>query len=368
MRVLGLGLWGVCLGGALAIAGCGDSGEGTGGETETNAESNGESSGESNGESSTSGPSTSGESTTSAGSTVTTEDPSASSTGEPATTTGTGEEFKHFELRAPDYSPPAVTTWYSCMAWNFPVEQAVHLVGFKPVVDDPHVHHYVLGVYDSPETRDPNDPCFQWVEDMVWGWAPGGKELWLPDDVGMRAGDNGTVTFVLQVHYNNPLSDQYVDSSGIDVFYTESLREHEAGIVKVGDIGGIAIPPGEPNHEHVAVCPSWATQAGLKEPLHVIGTWLHAHDIGKTLWTEVFRDGQMIAELGREDPFKFDYQTFQDADFWVEPGDEFQTHCVYDASDRGEWTYGGDATDQEMCINFMLYYPNDPNLESCGQL
>ncbi len=346
---------------ALALVACGDSEGGTSGETEAP-----ETSSDSNGESTTSGATsatTSAATSAATTSAATTEDPSAGSS-----TTGPGADYKVFELRAPDFQPPTTATWYSCMAWNFPVAEAVHLVGFKPIVDDPHIHHYVLGVYDTPQNPDPSVPCFQWVDDMVWGWAPGGEELWLPEDVGMRAGDNGTVTFVLQVHYNNPLEDVYIDNDGVDVFYTEELREHEAGIIKVGDIAGIAIPPGEPAHEHVATCPSWATEAGLKDDVHVIGTWLHAHDIGKTLWTEVFRGGEMIGELGREDPFVFDYQTFQAADFWVQPGDEFLTHCVYDASERAEWTYGGDATDQEMCINFMMYYPNDPDLESCGQI
>ncbi len=347
----------------LALAACGDSGSETSGETETPETASDSTDGPSTSSSDTSD--TSASTTTSA---TTNPDPSAGSSSGGETTTGPGVDYKTFELRAPDFQPPTVTTWYSCMAWNFPVEQAVHLVGFKPVVDDPHVHHYVLGVYDTPQNPDPSVPCFQWVEDMVWGWAPGGEELWLPEDVGMRAGDSGTVTFVLQVHYNNPLADVYIDNDGVDVYYTEELREHEAGILKVGDIGGIAIPPGEPNHEHVATCSSANTSALLDDEVHVIGTWLHAHDIGKTLWTEVFRGGEMIGELGREDPFVFDYQTFHDADFWVQPGDEFRTHCVFDSSERDEWTYGGDATDQEMCINFMMYYPNNPDIESCGTL
>ncbi|MCA9695264.1 MAG: hypothetical protein KC636_37140 [Myxococcales bacterium] len=283
-------------------------------------------------------------------------------------TTGEPSEYDVFELRAPDFSPPKLDTWYSCMSWTFPVEDAVHIVGFKPQVDDPHVHHYVLGIYPEPQNVNPADPCFAWVDNMIWGWAPGGEELWLPDDVGIRAGDSGTVTFVMQVHYNNPLGQDFVDDGGADIFYTSQLRTHEAGIVRLGDIPNIVIPPGEPNYEHVATCPSWATQAGLKGDLNVIGTWLHAHDIGKTLWTEVFRDGQLVGELGREDPFKFDYQTFREANMVVKPGDEFVTHCVYDSTGRDQVTYGGDSTDEEMCINFLLYYPHDPALVGCGAL
>lgn len=38
------------------------------------------------------------------------------------------------------------------------------------------------------------------------------------------------------------------------------------------------------------------------------------------------------------------------------------THCVYDSTSRSSTTYGGDATDDEMCIGFFLYYPAVPNV------
>lgn len=273
-----------------------------------------------------------------------------------------------WELRMPDYSPPQVQTWYSCYAFNIPVEQALHITGFRPQVDDPHIHHYVVGVYDTPQNLDPNAFCGQWVEDMIWGWAPGGEELNLPPDVGFRVGDSGTVTFVVQIHYNNPLQEPFVDNDGFDVFYTSNLRPNEAGILRIGDIFGINIPAGEPAHEHIATCPSWATQNALKNDINVVGTWLHAHEIGSRLWTEVYRDGNMVGELGREDPFFFDYQTFKPQSAVIKPGDELRTHCVYDASGRDFPTSGGEGTDDEMCINFLLYYPHDPSLVSCGAL
>ncbi|MGB1015555.1 MAG: hypothetical protein ACPG4T_15570 [Nannocystaceae bacterium] len=292
----------------------------------------------------------------------TTEDPTAD------TTTGQPVGDGVWELRMPDFSPPITQTWYSCYAFNIPVTEAKHVTGFRPQVFDKHIHHYVVGVYDTPQAHDPSNSCSQWVDDMVWGWAPGGEELHLPDDVGIRVGDSGTVTFVVQIHYDNPLQEAFVDNSGFDVLYTNNLRPHEAGILRIGDILGINIPAGEPAHEHVSTCSSVVTQNGLKGDLNVIGTWLHAHEIGSKLWTEVYREGAMIGELGREDPFMFDYQTFRPQSAVIKPGDELKTHCVYDASDRDFTTYGGEATDDEMCINFLLYYPRDPDLVSCGLL
>jgi len=44
----------------------------------------------------------------------------------------------------------------------------------------------------------------------------------------------------------------------------------------------------------------------------------------------------------------------------IYPGDVLTTHCVYDSSERTSTTHGGDATEDEMCIAFYLYYPSIP--------
>ncbi len=358
-RLLGLGL-----GVGLVVSGCADrdlsgqtdSNDTTGSETSSTEDTTADPTVDPTGDP-TEGPETTTTTTT------TTSDPTVDPTDD---TTGPGDGV--WELRMPDFSPPVTQTWYSCYAFNIPVNQALHVTGFRPQVDDPHIHHYVVGVYDTPQNLDPSGFCGNWVEDMVWGWAPGGTELHLPPDVGFRVGDSGTVTFVVQIHYDNPLQDQFVDNNGFDVFYTENLRPNEAGIVRIGDIFGINIPPGEPAYDHVATCPSWATSSALKGDLNVIGTWLHAHEIGSRLWTEVYRDGNFVGELGREDPFLFDYQTFHPQSFTLKPGDELVTHCVYDSTGRDTTTHGGEATEDEMCINFLMYYPRDPSLVSCGAL
>ena len=44
----------------------------------------------------------------------------------------------------------------------------------------------------------------------------------------------------------------------------------------------------------------------------------------------------------------------------IYPGDVLTTHCVYDSSERTSTTKGGDATEDEMCIAFYLFYPSIP--------
>ena len=40
----------------------------------------------------------------------------------------------------------------------------------------------------------------------------------------------------------------------------------------------------------------------LALPITVIGSMLHAHEIGSVLWTNVSRQGALVGELNRDDP------------------------------------------------------------------
>jgi hypothetical protein len=294
-------------------------------------------------------------------------DPTGDGDGEP-----TGEVLR-WEVRMPDFSPPApYPTFYSCYSQTISVDGPVHLIGFEPKVTDPHVHHYVVQVLPSPQVDDPASLCIEdpWT-DMLWGWAPGGENLYLPPDAGFRAGENGTVTVRFQVHYDNPLQQAFTDSGGFDILYTDELRPYDAGFAAFGDIANIYIPANEPAHEHVASCGANFTQAVFDGPLNVIGTWLHAHNRGSVLWGEVIPgSGLAPFELGRADPYLFDYQTVELAPEGtvLMPGDEIRTHCVFDNSDNSNPVTGGTATADEMCVNFVLYYPKSEQLAACGAL
>jgi hypothetical protein len=169
------------------------------------------------------------------------------------------------------------------------------------------------------------------------------------------------------VHYNNPLLMPLVDNDGVDVHVTPTLRPQRAGVFTQGDILSIYVPPGDPAYEYVATCAGDVTADLMPQPIHVFSSFLHAHVMGIRLWTDVERNGMPMGEIARDDPFTFNTQQFQPADFDIQPGDVLRTHCVYDSSMRDTPTQGGEESDEEMCLNFMMYYPWIP-AESCGVL
>ncbi|HET6582894.1 MAG TPA: hypothetical protein VFG69_05600 [Nannocystaceae bacterium] len=282
--------------------------------------------------------------------------------------TGLPDDVEIWELRAGGFEPPATETHYSCFSFTFPVDQLHHIVGFAPKVTSPIIHHYVLSLADAPVELNPADSCVEWPAHILWAWGPGGEEIMLPEEAGFLVGHQGPdVTFILQVHYNNPLQMPLVDNDGVDLHVTKALRPNRAGIFSQGDIFSILIPPGDPAYEHVATCGGEITQSIFTEQPRVFASFLHAHQIGSVMYTEVRRGGELIGEIARQDPFSFAAQMFQTADFELMAGDTLQTHCVYDSTSRAGVTMGGPASDEEMCINFMMYYPWIPS-ETCGAL
>ena len=65
----------------------------------------------------------------------------------------------------------------------------------------------------------------------MWSWAVGLGDFILPESAGFLVG-NGTSEVshvILEIHYDNPKHvSNVIDSSGFEVFYTNTLRQHNA--------------------------------------------------------------------------------------------------------------------------------------------
>jgi hypothetical protein len=192
--------------------------------------------------------------------------------------------------------------------------------------------------------------------EATWGWAPGSEPLLLPEEAGFMVGEESAQThYALQIHYNNPLEEPgHIDSSGVDLYLTDEIRPYAAGGFVLGNVGGLTIPPGESAYEVVGNCD---TTASVTAPINVFASMVHAHELGRRIWTDHLRDGTRMGDLGRADPYSFNNQGFAPLDIVIEPGDELVTHCVYDSTSRTEPTGFGFGTRDEMCFNYLLVYP-----------
>jgi hypothetical protein len=352
--------------GALASFGCGDDGEvgdPTAGGTEassTTASSAGSETQGSAGSETTEGGTDSGSETQTTSASTT-----AGSDSDSEGTTGGPSDAERVELRVGDFEVPTNQTYYACFEFTFSLDTLAHIVGFTPQIDNgAHVHHFVLTQLDGPSGSPDGYSCYDTAGEIIWAWAPGVTEYFLPEEAGFLIGNatDGRVTLRLQVHYNNPQNVSGArDDSGLDLWVTDQLRPNRAGTLVVADVVGFTIPPEDPAYEHVTTCRSQVTQSVFPGPLNVFGTSLHAHEIGSVLYTEVWRDGALAFELNRDDPYSFENQHMKFVDYVLQPGDEIRNHCIYDSTERTGITTAGPSTDEEMCWNAMIYYPRIPS-------
>lgn len=311
--------------------------------------------------------------TTSSGEGAVDDEDMSTSSSNPASTSGpapvdpTADDT--WEIRAGATAVPADETSYLCFGATLPLDGLAHITALEPMIDDATVVHHML-LMRTDRLVGQAEPCYPEPggATMLWGWAPGTGVMELPAEAGLLVGDRPDEHLALQIHYNNPLlAEDRVDDSGVRIHYTRALRRENAGVLGLGNVAQLVIPPGQPQWPTVHVCDAASTSA-LGEPLHVFASWLHAHELGSALWTEHRRGGEILGEIDRHDPYDFGNQTLKPLDAVVEPGDELWTHCWYDSTSRTEVTYGGGASSDEMCLDYLWVWPRPTTLYFCNAL
>lgn len=287
----------------------------------------------------------------------------------------------HVDMIADDFLVPLEETTYEGFCFNltdfatnfgYPADKDVHMIGARFVGDDDsinHVHHVI--VYASKDL----DDCGGFNE-MVYLWGPGADDNVLPPNAGFLFGPNGYQSFQLSIHYDNQgLVPDVLDSSGVRFFYTETLREHEAGIYQIGDPflllgslsgeGATSPEPGKYGKWEID-CPASCTRKEIPagQSITVFGEFLHMHEVGSRMVSSQYRGLSKIRE-SVVDYYDFDlngaYGMIQ-APYEVEPGDSFKVECFYKSKNPGdEVVYFGPASNEEMCISFLWYYPRLEN-------
>jgi len=290
-------------------------------------------------------------------------------------------------LTFPGFAVPFQDTVYGKLAFNVADtyrqqtgrEPSADLFGvrFAPIVTTPGVVHHML-LYRCegfPEGFVGNVsvggrmPC----TDLRYGWAVGGKPFCLPQDVGVRfARDRSDSWHVLEIHYDQSGrgSGGVVDRSGVRMTVTATEAANAplrpAAFLWMGaKIPAISIPPGQQAFHLSAACRFGALPEG---GVTAFAYGLHGHTLARALWTEVHaRDGTYLHDAGCERHYSFDLQELRPLPepFTLRGDHRVTAHCVYDSTGRAGTTRGGDSTEDEMCITFLLYYPEQAGVRKC---
>ncbi|GMI03346.1 hypothetical protein TrLO_g13982 [Triparma laevis f. longispina] len=288
-------------------------------------------------------------------------------------------------VNSPD-SVKSLRTSYYCKGFSLEEldDAKYHGLQFSPIISEENkakVHHILL--YQCPKMAD--DPTAASYEGRCWGddvpltvrrcnfgtvvaaWAIGGGPTIFPPAAGMPFGlgvENKHL--LMEVHYDNFDGVDFNDSSGLRMHYTPNLRPNDVGVMYTGALPGIDIPPGEDSYELNARCPSHCTTQIEEGGIKIFSSLLHAHTSGRAIHASLLDSGgNFKASLGSEPYYDFNFQSAIDLNVTMEGGDEIHTTCQFNTEGKTHNTKFGLATDDEMCLTYLWYYPLQPKADRC---
>ncbi|KAM9841689.1 dopamine beta-hydroxylase [Aulostomus maculatus] len=294
-------------------------------------------------------------------------------------------DVQMLDVLAPSVIIPNQETTYWCFIQTLPENMPKnHIVMYESVItpgNEAIVHH--IEVFEcSPEIRDVPEYSGSCDDKMKPGklnlcrhvlaaWAMGAEAFYYPPHAGLPLGGPGSSRFLrLEVHYHNPLLlAGRRDSSGIRLHFTPSLRRYDAGIMELGLVYTpiMAVPPKQHTFYLTGYCSSKCTQTALPEGgIYIFASQLHTHLAGRGVRTVLVRGGKELEVVQEDQHFSTHYQTIRVLRKMVNvlPGDDLITKCTYNTEDRTKPTVGGFGIMEEMCVNYIHYYPRT-QLELC---
>ncbi|KAK3607129.1 hypothetical protein CHS0354_036070 [Potamilus streckersoni] len=215
-------------------------------------------------------------------------------------------------VRLPVTTVPANATTYMCMTFDLPSDKEYHLIAFEPVIDNANIMHHILLIGCQAVTHEVYKPyaCGMTAghncSGILGAWSVGLSGLCYDEKAGFRIGQKGFKKAAIQVHWNNPeLHSNYTDSSGIIMYYTETLRQYDAGVLVTGQTI-LNIPP---QKESVAIeggCPIECTAAIMNGPVYVTAVINHMHYLGIAQKTSVIDIGGYEKTLAYDKVYSYD--------------------------------------------------------------
>lgn len=261
-------------------------------------------------------------------------------------------------------APGAPLDQYICFGVDIDLTKKRHVIGLAPKVDNKTILHHILLFQSSTSFGDTPKECAAFGSaawKLVAGWAPGGNNLELPPEAGFPQ-EKGTTHWVLQMHYNSGSlkGKAETDNSGYELCTTEQLRANDAGVLAFGSTK-FSLPP----RSNVTVSCDYKLPNTFQN-VKFFNASPHMHTRGASMSTERLPGGNGASEMVFDQKqFDFENQANFPIKTSVAPGDVMRTKCGF--KNPTDMTIGfGEGTNDEMCFNFIGYYPNIPDKTLLG--
>ncbi|XP_055862636.1 MOXD1 homolog 1-like [Biomphalaria glabrata] len=265
---------------------------------------------------------------------------------------------------------PAKETIYMCQIFNFEQMAApgdYHVIAVQPILDNRYViHHIVLfGCTDdevaTPEPFECGMSASHNCSRVISIWTVGLSGDCFHPQTGITIGNKGYKRIAVELHWNNPdARPDWKDSSGMMLHFTPNKRQYEASFMITGHEHFI-LPPLQPSVVIKSTCPSACTRKMLVKPVWITLAWNHMHYAGVQMSVQVKRNNTSFY-LSNDASYSYDSPNvflYMNDPVQLLPGDELVTTCTFTTAKRTKSTFWGEATLDEMCYGFMIYYPKE---------
>jgi len=246
-----------------------------------------------------------------------------------------------------------------------------------------HTHHFIIHSCTAPQGSTDEETferfigraggeCYKGSPDVpiehcgnsMFIWAAGGKTVVYPDHVGYPLAVDGKTTYqMLEVHIDNPNNLRGVKfETGVEILYTPRIRQHNVGLMSVGQITTFAltVPPRSEGYVIAGHCsPSCSSRLFPETGLNVFQILLHSHLAGRKIRLRHYRNGIELPWISSDDHYDFNFQQNRLLleEIKLLPGDHLTTECTYSSMDANGTVIGGQSTTEEMCNSNLAYYP-----------
>lgn len=175
------------------------------------------------------------------------------------------------------------------------------------------------------------------------------------------------------MHYENPAMEKDVFvSTKLRLWTTKNLRPTEFGILTVGTVSAplnILLPPKMDRISLEYTCRNDFLNNifGDNEKITIFAHLPHTHLAGRSLYSKVIRNKKEVEYIGNNKYYDFNYQyvNFLKKPVVMRRGDELSVNCIYSTLNRNRSVVSGLATHDEMCLDFLWYYPKSSTFNDC---
>ena len=273
------------------------------------------------------------------------------------------------------YRVPADSQYLATFYFKAPWAGDMQLLKSRAILDNKKVvHHWFIWGTDSTlvhdgEVRGTPEKGADALggEAYIASGVPGGNDVDLPPNVGIRLPTGQNLMLELEIHYSNFGGAEEEDASGIELCLTSKTRPIEAAVHSLGR-SSFELPA----HKQTDIV-STCSPTAMNQPVHIVGVTPHMHLTGvhsKLILNR--KSGEQVTLLDR--PFAFaeqrTYPMPEDgsaADIVMNPGDTLTSTCSYDNTTDSPISVGEHA-ENEMCLIGVLAWPAGQIHNSLGSL